>query len=407
MNVENKKISELNIELIDGDRGKNYPKNEEIRTKGYCLFLNAKNVTSNDFNFNELNYISEEKDKLLRNGKLKRKDIILTTRGTVGNVAYYSNKIPYENMRINSGMIIIRCSEDLNEKYLYWYMRSKMFQNQIKELQTGSAQPQLPISIIKNMNIQLCKKQLQSKIVKVLDIIQQKIDLNTHTNNNLYKILDNIFKEKYLNNERYDLWEEVTLDDITSKFATGLNPRKNFVLGHGSNYYVTIKNMQNNDVILNDKCNKVDDEAILKINKRSDLKVGDLLFSGIGTIGRVYLIKDVPNNWNISESIFTIRPNKKCSSEFLYLLLLNKKMQNYAVNKASGSVQKGIRMADLKQFKLKLPTDNEMQSFTDVIKPIIDRIYNKTKQIEKLEQIRNTLLPKLMNGEIDLDKIEI
>ena len=228
-----------------------------------------------------------------------------------------------------------------------------------------------------------------------------------HINNNLYEILDNIFKEKYLNNERYNSWEEVTLDDITSKFATGLNPRKNFVLGHGSNYYVTIKNMQNNNVILNDKCDKIDDEAILKINRRSDLKVGDLLFSGIGTIGRVYLIKDVPYNWNISESIFTIRPNEKCSSEFLYLLLLNKNMQNYAVNKASGSVQKGIRMADLKQFKVKLPTNNEMQDFTDIIKPIIDRIYNKTKQNEKLEIIRNTLLPKLMNGEIDLNKIEV
>ena len=185
MNFENKKISELNIELIDGDRGENYPKNSEIKEKGFCLFLNAKNVTSNDFNFNELNYISEEKDKLLRNGKIKRKDIILTTRGTVGNVAYYSNKIPYENMRINSGMIIIRCSENLNEKYLYWYMKSKMFQNQIKELQTGSAQPQLPISIIKNMNIKICEKHLQNKIVKALDIIQQKIDLNTHTNDNL------------------------------------------------------------------------------------------------------------------------------------------------------------------------------------------------------------------------------
>ena len=407
MNFENKKISELNIELIDGDRGKNYPKNEEITEKGYCLFLNAKNVTSNDFNFNELNYISEDKDKILRNGKAKRRDIILTTRGTVGNIAYYSEKIPYNNIRINSGMIIIRCSDQINEKYLYWYMKSKIFQNQIKELQTGSAQPQLPISIIKNMNVRICEKHLQNKIVTILDTIQQKIDLNIHTNNNLYEILDNIFKEKYLNNERYNSWEEVTLDDITSKFATGLNTRKNFVLGHGSNYYVTIKNMQNNNVILNDKCDKIDDEAILKINRRSDLKVGDLLFSGIGTIGRVYLIKDVPYNWNISESIFTIRPNEKCSSEFLYLLLLNKNMQNYAVNKASGSVQKGIRMADLKQFKVKLPTNNEMQDFTDIIKPIIDRIYNKTKQNEKLEIIRNTLLPKLMNGEIDLDKIEV
>ena len=135
-----KKISELSIELIDGDRGKNYPKKNEFLNKGNCVFLNAKNVTSNDFCFEEINFITKEKDKLLNNGKLKRKDIVLTTRGTVGNVAYYSEKIPFECMRINSGMIIIRCQNSINEKYIYWYMRTKQFKNQIKELQTGSAQ---------------------------------------------------------------------------------------------------------------------------------------------------------------------------------------------------------------------------------------------------------------------------
>ena len=166
-----KKISELSIELIDGDRGKNYPKKNEFLNKGNCVFLNAKNVTSNDFCFEEINFITKEKDKLLNNGKLKRKDIVLTTRGTVGNVAYYSEKIPFECMRINSGMIIIRCQNSINEKYIYWYMRTKQFKNQIKELQTGSAQPQLPLSIIKNMVINICNMKNQNKIVYILDKI--------------------------------------------------------------------------------------------------------------------------------------------------------------------------------------------------------------------------------------------
>ena len=180
-----KKISELSIELIDGDRGKNYPKKNEFLNKGDCVFLNAKNVTSNDFCFEEINFITKEKDKLLNNGKLKRKDIVLTTRGTVGNVAYYSEKIPFECMRINSGMIIIRCQNSINEKYIYWYMRTKQFKNQIKELQTGSAQSQLPLSIIKNMVINICDMKNQNKIVYILDKIQEKINLNTHINNNL------------------------------------------------------------------------------------------------------------------------------------------------------------------------------------------------------------------------------
>ena len=220
-------------------------------------------------------------------------------------------------------------------------------------------------------------------------------------------MLKRLYKELYLNNPSYNTWESMTLNDVTCKFATGLNPRKNFVLGQGNNYYVTIKNMPNNQVILDDKCDKVDDEALIKINKRSDLKVGDLLFSGIGTIGRTYLIKSKPTNWNISESVFTIRPNDKISSEFLYLLLLDSDMQNYAVSKASGSVQKGIRMADLKLYKLKVPGKEWMDTFTNTISPLIDKIYLNYEMNEKLCRLRDTLLPKLMNGEIDLDNIEI
>jgi len=84
------------IEIIDGDRGKNYPKKTEFQDSGYCLFLNAKNVTLKGFSFSELNFINKHRDELLRKGKLKRGDVILTTRGTVGNVAYYHERIPYD-----------------------------------------------------------------------------------------------------------------------------------------------------------------------------------------------------------------------------------------------------------------------------------------------------------------------
>lgn len=65
-------------------------------------------------------------------------------------------------------------------------------------------------------------------------------------------------------------WNRVCLDDVLQKITTGLNPRKNFVLGNGENYYVTIKNMGDNNIFLDDKCDRVDDEALDKINKRSD-----------------------------------------------------------------------------------------------------------------------------------------
>ena len=195
-------------------------------------------------------------------------------------------------------------------------------------------------------------------------------------------------------------WEKKRLGDITSKFATGLNPRKNFVLGHGNNYYVTIKNMANNDVVFDEKCDKVDDEALEKINRRSDLKQGDLLFSGIGTIGRVFLIDKPVRNWNISESVFTMRPNPEIPSTFLYLVLLDKEIQDYCQSNAHGCAQKGIRMADLKAFELLVPSKEILNSFCKITSNLIKQVKNRSSQIRFLTEARDRFLPKLMSGEI-------
>ena len=197
-------------------------------------------------------------------------------------------------------------------------------------------------------------------------------------------------------------WKKVCLDDVISKITTGLNPRKNFVLGIGKNYYVTIKNMANNSIYLNDKCDRIDDEAIEKINSRSDLQLGDILFSGIGTIGRVYMIDIPPTNWNVSESVFTMRANNLVSKEYLYLLLLSHDMQSYCDQNAHGVAQRGIRMADLRAYKFSLPSKNVLVSFTSLAKPIIEKTQCLRQQITLLEETRDRLLPKLMSGEIEV-----
>ncbi len=133
-------------DIIDGDRGKNYPKQNEFSSRGYCLFLNAGNVTPTGFSFEENSFITQEKDSSLRKGKLQRGDIVYTTRGTVGNAAFYSEAIPFKNVRINSGMVILRCHEDIiDRRYLYQILKSEYFRPYFKKYCTGSAQPQLPI----------------------------------------------------------------------------------------------------------------------------------------------------------------------------------------------------------------------------------------------------------------------
>ena len=134
------------VDFIDGDRGKNYPTFDEFTDTGYCLFLNASNVTSTGFNFDTCMFVTEEKDKLMNKGHLSPYDIVLTSRGTLGNVALYDKHIKYENIRINSGMPIIRPkTEQLSPYFIYALLKSSYMKAAIERFRSGSAQPQLPI----------------------------------------------------------------------------------------------------------------------------------------------------------------------------------------------------------------------------------------------------------------------
>ena len=140
-------------EIIDGDRGKNYPNADDFTDDGFCLFLNAKNVTASGFDFSTCTFITKEKDSALRKGKLSRGDVVLTTRGTIGNLAFYTSEVPYDNIRINSGMVILRMKQNVMDE-LFFIEQFKMQLKGIKEkIASGSAQPQLPISVMNKIQI--------------------------------------------------------------------------------------------------------------------------------------------------------------------------------------------------------------------------------------------------------------
>lgn len=142
------------LEIIDGDRGVNYPNGSDFQEEGYCLFMNTKNVRPDGFEFESKMFISEEKDRMLRKGKLKREDVVLTTRGTIGNVGIYSEDVPFDNIRINSGMLIFRPNKCvLLPSFLFEMFRSKIVKDQIRKQTTGAAQPQLPIKTLVNFTI--------------------------------------------------------------------------------------------------------------------------------------------------------------------------------------------------------------------------------------------------------------
>jgi type I restriction enzyme S subunit len=164
------------LSIIDGDRGANYPKRDEFHENGFCLFLNTANVRPDGFLFNSSMFITEEKDRLLRKGRLTRDDVVITTRGTVGNVGLYSHAVPFERVRINSGMLILRANPDvLLPEFLYIALQSNAFKKQAKARTSGAAQPQLPIATLITLSLRFPRSLAeQIKIIRALELLRPK-----------------------------------------------------------------------------------------------------------------------------------------------------------------------------------------------------------------------------------------
>lgn len=186
------------FEIIDWDRWENYPTKDEFFNEWYCLFLNTKNVLENRFNFDEKSFISKEKDELLRNWKLQKWDIVLTTRWTLWNIAYFDENINFENIRINSWMVILRPNKNILHKYMIFLFQTNYIKTYIDLINSWSAQPQLPIKELRQIKISLPSLEEQEKIVEELEEEQKLVDANKQ----LIKIFENKIK-----NVIHGIWE--------------------------------------------------------------------------------------------------------------------------------------------------------------------------------------------------------
>lgn len=369
--------------------------------------------SSNRLNLNVKQFVPEEYYNNLKDiRKAQRNDILYSVVGSFGIPVIIKGNDKFAFQR---NIAILRPDPTkVIPDYLFYIMKTYNFYKQADSVAIGAAQRVITLTALRNMTVELPSMDVQKKIATILSRYDSLIDNYQKQIKLLEEAAQRLYKEWFVNlrfpgHENTKIvdgvpegWEKKKIADVTIKVTTGLNPRKNFVLGHGENYYVTIKNMGKNTFFLDEKCDKVDDEAIAKINKRSDLKKGDILFSGIGTIGRVALIDIPTSNWNVSESVFTLRANENISKEYLYLMLLDSNMQNYCQSHSHGAAQKGIRMADLKAFSFPLASKSIIDLFTSKAEPLLNRVSKIRRQLRLLTESRDRLLPKLLSGEIEV-----
>lgn len=152
--------------------------------------------------------------------------------------------------------------------------------------------------------------------------------------------------------------EWIALDDVIISLKTGLNPRQNFQLNtsDAEGYYVTVREIQNGKVTFLDRTDRVNKKALELINNRSNLDAGDLLFSGTGTVGRTAVIESKPENWNIKEGVYAIKPDSEIiQAGYLAHLLNSREIVGDYSKKIVGAPVISLPMSDLRRLKIPIP----------------------------------------------------
>ena len=413
-------LKEAELEFIDGDRGVNYPKKSELLPEGDCVFLNTGNVRQNSFDFSNLDFITKEKDNLLRNGKLQRDDIVLTTRGTVGNVALYSQEVPFSNIRINSGMVIIRVNKNFWHPYfIYLFFQSHLFKKQISRLISGSAQPQLPISILETVNIPQLTLDEQKEIIFNIKSIDQKIQINNQINQELEAMAKTLYdywfvqfdfpdengkpykssggKMVYndkLKREIPEGWGVAKVEDI-AQTGSGGTPKSTNVSYYSNGEIPWINSGELEQTVITSTSNFITEEGL----NNSSAKLfpsGTILVAMYGaTAGKVsFLTFEASTN----QAICAIMLNDIRMRYYLKNVIED--LYQYLVKLSTGSARDNLSQDMIKNIKVVIPSNDILDRYYDFSNNIIKEITKKQQENEQLTQLRDWLLPMLMNGQV-------
>lgn len=201
-------------------------------------------------------------------------------------------------------------------------------------------------------------------------------------------------------------WEVVPFGDCITSINTGLNPRDNFKLNTGGTIkYLTVKNLTKEGIIDFSSCDVIDENARSIVHRRSDIKVGDILFASIAPLGRCSMIIEEPTDWDINESVFSIRPcSENMTTVFLYMTFMSEAFVRKAEGSSAGSVFKGIRISELQDLKTFRPPMSTLKAFDSAVYRLFETKENAITENHQLVSLRDFLLPMLMNGQVKVGK---
>ena len=347
---------------------------------------------------------------------LEKNDIVISARGTVGAMAM----IP-DPMCFNQSCFGLRGNNIVDKNFLYYLTRTKV--DELRKTAHGSVFDTITRETFDNLRCLVPPLQTQQKIGNILSSLDSKIELNKRINDNLEQQAQALFKswfvdfEPFLREEFFksdslfgDIpveWHIVAIKDlsvyITDYVANGsfASLRENVRLYDKPNYAHFIRNTD----LKAESYKMYVDKHSYEFLSKSVLEGGEIIISNVGDVGSVFLCPKLEKPMTLGNNIILLRPKKDYLTFYLYMLFKGGIGQHLIDGVTGGSAQRKFNKTDFKSIKLMMPPVNILIKFDRIVKPIFSKIEENRDEISRLTSLRDTLLPKLMSGELKINDI--
>ena len=405
MGYETYRIADLIDEIAMGPFGSNI-KVSCFVDSGVPV-LNGSNLEGFSLSEKTFRYVTRKKADSLNKANAHRGDIVITHRGTLGQIVFIPQDSKYDRYVISQSQFRVRCNDKVLPEYLVYYFHTPIGQHKLLSNASQVGVPALarPSSTFQQIEVVLPELSIQKCVVEIISTIQKKIVNNQELNDNLQKQAAAIFRSWFVDYVPFggtvpDEWKNVTLEDITTLVSRGITPKYADDTGQ---------------IVINQKCirNHMIDLSFArshrpKVINNKWLQFGDLLINstGDGTLGRAAQVWFQPHNLTVDSHVTIVRP--AAENMVFYIGLWGTQHEKEIESLHTGSTgQTELPRDRVKAIELLLPDKETLERFNALIAPMAAAIVSNQEENNRLASIRDALLPKLMSGKIDVSAIQL
>lgn len=355
--------------------------------------IRSQNILDFLFSTDGLAYIDEEQADELKNVSVQNDDVLLNITGdSVARCCVVpSYVLP---ARVNQHVAIIRLlPEKADHNFIFYYLQS-IKEELLSRSEIGATRRALTKGMIENLELTIPPLPEQKAIAAVLSCLDDKIDLLHRQNKTLEAMAETLFRQWFVEEAKED-WDAGTLDDVIIVKGGTTPSTKEPEYWDGSIHWTSPRDLSNHhSIFLFDTERKITEQGLNQIGSGL-LPIGTVLLSSRAPIG--YLaVTDIPVA--INQGYIAIICDKLVSNYFMYLWC--KANMEDIKNAGNGSVFQEISKSNFKTLGIQIPPKSILNNFDLAVLPIFEKVKTNKKQINNLEKLRDSLLPKLMSGEV-------